>query len=469
MAQLRAYGKIKIMNKQADCPIFDAINEYLAQKGDCWHMPGHGQGRAFQSLWPELAAVARWDVTEIPGLDSWHQPEGCIAAAEKLLAEAYQTQASFFLVEGASAGIWAMMAAVVSQNGNRIAIPRWAHASVFHALVLTGAEPVFYPPVFLPEWQLIIGPETEGVALDSDGIFFLYPSYEGVAWPLKDWMLANSYNTTAPVLVDEAHGALFPWHERMPVSAITSGCDGVVHGLHKTGPALTQTGYLHLPTTKLKADWVRKNLSLLTTTSPSYLFMAALDLARRELYFHGREKIEQMLEWAEQLRWELERIGIEVLKPEQLPAGYQLDRTRLLLRLEGYTGVEVATHLRQKGIVVEKYEADRVLLLINYDFNPEQGKRLIEALGQLKPKTGKPNCWKEQFYPEENRLVMLPREAWLAKKERVATNQAKDRVAAQTVAPCPPGLAIVCPGEVIQADTIAALEAWGIEEIWVVK
>lgn len=470
MAQLRAYGKIKIMNKQAECPIFEAINTYLAEQGDCWHMPGHGQGRAFSAYWPELAEVARWDVTEVPGLDSWHQPEACIAAAEALLTDAYGTKASFFLVEGASAGIQALLAATVSLKGRRIAVPRWAHASVFNALILTGAEPVFYSPQYLQEWQLLIGPRADQIPLHVDGIVLQYPSYEGIAWPLSEWMQIYRRQTEAVILVDEAHGALYPWHEGLPVSAVSLGCDGVVHGLHKTGPAVTQTGFLHLAGDRLSPNWVRKNLSMLTTTSPSYLFLASLDLARRELFFNARERVGQMLAWMAELRWQLRQTGAELFEQDYLPPGYQLDQSRILLRFPGYSGRELAAKLRQKKIIVEKAEADRVLLLLNYAYKPEQGETLIKALTEIKPRLGKNSIGQQgQVIPAVNPLVMLPREAWLSPKEKVAVTRACNRVAAETIAPCPPGVAIVFPGEMIKSETIAALKTSGIEEIWVVK
>jgi lysine decarboxylase len=53
--------------------------------------------------------------------------------------------------------------------------------------------------------------------------------------------------------------------------------------------------------------------------------------------------------------------------------------------------------------------------------------------------------------------VLAPREAFFAKNETVAATAAAGRISAELVAPYPPGVPVLAPGELITAEALAAL------------
>lgn len=437
---------------QQRAPLFEALQAYAARVKAPLHVPGHKLGRAAPAEWRELLGPAlAFDLTEAPGLDDLHAPEGAIAEAQALAAEAFGAERSFFLVGGTTAGLHALIL-TACQPGQRIAVPRHAHRSILGALILSGASPAWVRVKFHEELDIATRLDLHSLEAALPGAaaaVLVNPTYYGVAA-----RLANEIGTVRrfglPVLVDEAHGTHFGFHPALPPSALALGADGVVQSVHKTGGSLTQSSICHLGKGhRLSEPRLREMLRLVQSTSPSYLLMASLDVARRDLYLHGQARWEYALDLAGTARRRLERLpGIRVHPTD--------DITKVLIdvRGRGLTGFQAADELWQDGVAVESSGLGYVLAIFSPGDQPETVDTLVEAVKCLPDGPGVPAPPPEPPWPE---VVMTPRDAFLGPKEAVPLSQAAGRIAGEMVAPYPPGIPVVAPGERLTPDVLAYL------------
>jgi lysine decarboxylase len=199
------------MVNHAKTPLFTAVKQYINDRITPFHVPGHKQGRALQEFKDYVGEqVLAMDLTCLPGLDNICNPHDVIREAEALAAAAYGAEQAFFLVNGTTFGIQAMILAVC-QPGDKIIIPRNAHRSALGGLILSGARPVYIEPELNPDYGISMGVTAEAVerALkehpDARAVFIISPNYYGTVPPLKEIVtVAHKYDV--PVLVDEAHG-----------------------------------------------------------------------------------------------------------------------------------------------------------------------------------------------------------------------------------------------------------------------
>lgn len=214
--------------QQNRAPLWEGLKSYKNEKITRFHMPGHKAGRAFASEWHE-ALSGSFDVTEVPGTDDLHHPKGIIQEAENLAAQAFGADHSFFLVNGTSCGIMAMLLAVVSP-GERIIVSRNVHRSILNGLIFSGAVPAYIRPETEEKWGMALGvtPESVRQALldypDSKAVLLVSPTYYGVVPELKR-IIDLVHSAGKPVLVDEAHGAHLAFHPELPSSSVFYGAD----------------------------------------------------------------------------------------------------------------------------------------------------------------------------------------------------------------------------------------------------
>lgn len=452
------------MLDQRRTPLFTAMQRYLRRQPAVFHVPGHKQGRAAPP------ALRRWlgagalqlDLTEAPGLDDLHAPSGVIAEAQALAAAAFGAARSFFLVGGTTAGIHAMLLAAL-RPGEAVLVPRHAHRSVHGGLILAGARPVWLPPAYDPDLAIPLGvpPEAVAQALDrhpeARALVVVHPTYHGIPAAIHP-LVQLAHDRGLPVLVDEAHGAHFAFHPDLPPSALAAGADAVAQSLHKTGGSLTQSSLLHLGYgCRLDPDRVQAALRLVQSTSPSYLLMASLDLARRELALRGRRLWDRALALAAAAREALARVpGVRVV---DYPG---MDPTRLILdvRGRGLTGYEAAEQLWRQGVAVELAGHGYLLAILSPGDGRESLGRLVAAVRRLRPSrrrkagagVGPPGL------PPWPEVVLTPREAALGRQEAVPLSRSEGRIAAELVAPYPPGIPVLAPGERITPAVLAYLE-----------
>jgi arginine/lysine/ornithine decarboxylase len=452
------------MNNQTRIPLYEALIQYKDTNPISFHVPGHKSGiilnQQSQNIFQELLRI---DATEISGLDDLHSPEGVIKEAEELLAALYQVKESFFLVNGSTVGNLAMILSVC-QKDDVILVQRNCHKSVLNALKLVKARPIFLEPDYNPEWKTATGVSKEIVERAitlypaAKGIVLTYPNYYGLVYDLKSVIdLAHLHNI--PVLVDEAHGPHFIIGEPFPASAIQLGADMVVHSAHKTLPAMTMGSYLHINSNRINSDKVKENLQMLQSSSPSYVIMASLDLARNYLATYQQNDREYLQKEISHFIKELSmNQSIKVLEY----ANSQGDILKITIQSRSkLSGFELQKIFEEKGIYTELADSYNVLLILPL-LKENQDYPLVEASRKIKELLAEiPYCPNE-----DGILISTGKIAELAipyeklsniENEVIPISEAAGQVCAETIIPYPPGIPLLLMGELITEESIKQL------------
>lgn len=452
------------MNKQSQIPIYEALIHYKNTNPISFHVPGHKSGTILnqqsQNAFQQLLKI---DATEISGLDDLHSPEGVIKDAEELLADLYQVKKSFFLVNGSTVGNLAMILSVCEKD-DVILVQRNCHKSVLNALKLAKAHPVFLEPDYNREWKTATGVTKEiverAISLypEAKAIVLTYPNYYGMVYDLKSVIdLAHLHNI--PVLVDEAHGPHFIIGEPFPASAIQLGADMVVHSAHKTLPAMTMGSYLHINSNRINSEKVKEYLELLQSSSPSYVIMASLDLARNYLATYETNDIEYLLKEINNFKAELSMIqSIKVLEyPES-----QGDTLKVTIQSRSeLSGFELQKRFEEKGIYTELADPFNVLLILpllkeNQDYPLIEASRKIKAALADVPKHLIEDNYK--ISPGTISELAIPYESFPSiEKAAVQILEAAGNVCGETIIPYPPGIPLLLIGELITEEKIQQL------------
>ncbi|AGK99704.1 aminotransferase class I/II-fold pyridoxal phosphate-dependent enzyme [Desulfoscipio gibsoniae] len=457
---------------QEHTPLVEALRKYDRNHVVRFHVPGHGGG-------PGLPAAIRWgnlpgwDVTELAGLDDLHNPAGVIAAAQQSAAELYNARCTFFLVNGTTVGLQALIAATCSED-KALVLPRNVHRSVLGGLLFSGARPVFIDPVIVPGFDFAAGflPDKLDIALRQNpgagAVLAVHPCYYGVVGDLAG-VDKVCRRHGVPLLVDEAHGTHLCLHPDLPADALSLGADAVVQSVHKTGGALTQASWLHLGSDRIARERVADALRLLQTSSPSYILMASLDAARRQLALQGQSRLDLLLALAEEAADKINQIpGLAVLGKEHLlvPGAVDYDPTRLVISVQGLGigGYAAARELAAAhGIYIEMSDTNNLVIVLSLGAGRSDVLALVSALTEISRSVGAGqtvgrNCnGLPPAGPPLPLQAMTPRQAWLAGQKKVALEEARGLVGAEIIAVYPPGIAVIYPGEEITPEVIEYL------------
>ena len=271
--------------------LFEKLSAYGASDYYPYHMPGHKR-RIKTDTMRELAQI---DITEIDGFDNLHDAQGILRRVQEEAAVVYGAEESFFLVNGSTAGILSAISTAVSPGG-KILMVRGAHKSAYHAAYLRDLQIAYLWPGVHPLFGCNLPATAKEVeeALqqtpDVQAVFIVSPTYEGLAADVKS-IAEAAHKRNIPLIVDEAHGAHLGFDGRWPESSVKQGADLVIQSLHKTLPAPTQTAILHVNGKLVDRGRLRRFLGIYQTSSPSYIFMAAMEdaivttNANREKFF----------------------------------------------------------------------------------------------------------------------------------------------------------------------------------------
>ncbi|NJL41391.1 MAG: aminotransferase class I/II-fold pyridoxal phosphate-dependent enzyme, partial [Leptolyngbyaceae cyanobacterium SM1_4_3] len=305
---------------QTELPLVSALAAAANRSDAAFHTPGHKRG---QSAPPALLKLLgrsafRADLPELPELDNLFAPEGAIAQAQLLAADAFGAEQTWFLANGSTCGLEAAILAACNP-GDKLILPRNLHQSAIAALILSGAVPVFVLPEYDADWDLAHPPKPEAIAQalrdhpDAKAVLIVSPTYHGVCADVGSIArLTDAANL--PLIVDEAHGAHFAFHPDLPAPALAEGADLVVQSTHKTLSALTQAAMLHVQGKRIDRARLAASLRLVQSTSPNYLLLASLDAARQQMALEGKELLDRTLELSDRARHELGDIpGLRVL------------------------------------------------------------------------------------------------------------------------------------------------------------
>ena len=254
--------------------LYQALSDYAASDFYPYHMPGHKRNPAGG----EMADYHKIDVTEIDGFDNLHQAEGILKEAQLRANRLYGADETFFMVNGGSCGVMAAVMAA-TEPMDEILIARNCHKSIYNAAILQGLIVRYYYPKMISDYDICDGASADeiSVLLDSypevKAVVITSPTYEGVLSDIPG--IAAVVHTRGKILiVDEAHGSHFGLSPHLPQGAIAGGADLVIHSLHKTLPAMTQTALLHVNGDRVDREKLRGYLCMLQSSSPSYVLMA---------------------------------------------------------------------------------------------------------------------------------------------------------------------------------------------------
>lgn len=443
------------MIKNENKHLINALKEYLAKDRIMMHMPGHKGGKLFSGNFKEN--LVRYDLTEIPGLDQLHNPKDVIAKSLKACAEAFGAQESFYLVNGSTSGIHAMLASALN-SGDRLLVARNCHISVIHGLILFGIEPVFVMPQYDEEWNIALpaGITAWKRALDRNpdvrGALVTSPDYYGFCAPLKE-LSDLLHDRGKLLLVDEAHGAHFNFSGRLPEPCLKQGADMCVQSLHKTMPALTQAALLHIGSSRIHTGAVKKAVSMLTTTSPSYILMAsmeyAIDFAKRE----GEKHYNRLTSLLNDMKRDLLKMEKLRLVPDQF-LHFQRDPTRIVVDASNadISGFELSRRLdNDYGIIAEMADEYHTVFIVTPADSEREINAMKSALLLIDRSVKRRSEGKECVQLEKSELqCKIPGLSdVLHSTAQIPLERAAGYVCAEVVTPYPPGIPVLLPGEII--------------------
>ncbi|MDO4469481.1 MAG: aminotransferase class I/II-fold pyridoxal phosphate-dependent enzyme [Bacillota bacterium] len=426
-----------------------------------FHMPGHKRQVHTEYLNNPYAV----DITEITDFDNLHHAEGIIKENQDMAAELYHADRTWFLINGSTAGILAAVSACTSRGG-KLLMARNCHKAVYHAAYLRGLETSYVYPSYEPTCGLNgkISPDDVEKALQEkvgvEAVIITSPSYDGVVSDIERIAkIVHSYGI--PLVVDEAHGAHFAFSECFPISALDLGADVVIHSLHKTLPAMTQTALLHKRGNRVSSEKLEEFLGIYETSSPSYILMGGISYCLRFLREQGKEKFRvfrENLEWVrEQLKTmkTLHLVGEELIEQKD---AFNLDFSKIVISTENadINGPQLHKILREKYHLELEMEAEQYVLALTSVMDSREGfERLANALLQIDKTLKSREERKKTFIFKDSGCTVDIRQKctiWEAVEgdwEVVPLQESRGRTSAEYAYLYPPGIPFLVPGEEI--------------------
>lgn len=327
--------------------------------------PSHGQ-KFF--IYEPLKEMYKLDISETECQD----PQEALKVAQLRARAIYHTYSTTFLTNGSTSGI---IAAVLSctQVGDKVLIASNSHPCHFNAVRLAGARALTYDLEIDKDWgvPLEVKPEVIDFYLSRYNIrtvIITSPSYEGIISDIEE-IKAVCEKHGAFLIVDEAHGALYPFSDLLPISAVNIA-DFTVQSLHKTAGGLNPTALLHC---NCEID-VSHALNMFMTTSPSYPLLASIEANIHYLDSRaGRKEIDNLVTRLDKMREKCR--GCEFFGD---------DPTKVLIRVPGVSGYELSEMLYEDfGIEDEKTNEKSTMLLCGIGTDSKKIDRLQHVLSKL--------------------------------------------------------------------------------------
>jgi len=443
----------------------EGIRQFLIKHKDenpvSFHMPGHKGQKLYREFGYDefLDNVMDLDITEIPGADNLFQTEGIIAETMKKYKKLYESKASYLLVNGSSGGLISAILSTVNP-GKKLLMARNAHKSIFNALTLGNISPEYiYPEI--TEYGILgeIDQKKVEEALDKDpdieAVIIPSPNYYGICSDVEG-IAKVCHERDKILIVDQAHGAHLKFMARFggelgkdyPDCAEDSGADIVINSVHKTLGSWTQSAVLNVMSDRVNRQILEDKLQTVESSSPSYPLMASLDINADMLINHGKELMNR---WAENIEYFYANAysipGLKVLVPEGL------DGTKINLDMSyyGIDGDRLEAYLNSKHIYPELVTGNIVMCMTGIGNTREDYDSLLRALLELvltlRPAEKKPEQPKVLSKKLERKSIPL-------RKVSKKIDECEGLTAASSVIPYPPGIPIICPGEVYDREVI---------------
>ncbi|MBR3895118.1 MAG: amino acid decarboxylase [Clostridia bacterium] len=443
-------------------PIVDFVKAYADADVSRFHMPGH-KGRAMLGCEP-------YDITEIKGADVLSDADGVIAESEAYASALFGAR-SFYSTEGSTLCIKTMLALVASESKRQtrplILAARNVHKAFVYACALLDLRVEWLDPATpahlcaCPITARDVEKALDAMQEKPAAVYLTSPDYLGNLADVEG-IAKVCRARSIPLLIDNAHGAYLRFLEpsQHPISlGATMCCDSA----HKTLPVLTGGAYLHLsPDAPFDAQTVRRRMALFASTSPSYLILQSLDLCNRYLSENYPARLSACIERLEKVKRMLVACGFPSEQTEPLKLVLHASRF-------GYTGEELAEHLRQYAVEAEFADREYLVLMATPETREEDFARVERAFGALSPRTVLNAGFPTDALAAEREVCLSIREAVMSPSESVAIDSAIGRVCASPTVSCPPAVPVVISGERITENTVRLLQYYGIHSVEVVK
>lgn len=440
--------------------ICEFLIEHTGSNPVSFHMPGHKGKSLYREYGHDKFSeqIIDWDITEIPGADNLFQPEDIIRRTMDRYKALYESLESYLLVNGSSSGLIAAIMTAVKREGKLI-MARNSHKSIFNGLSLGQIEPVYAYPQVLDGYN-ISGPiTTEEIercietAPDAEAVILPSPNYYGICSDIKS-ISETVHRHNKVLIVDQAHGAhlkFFDRHKGTTMFAAESlGADMVINSTHKTLASLTQSAVLNVCSDRVDRYCLEQQIQMMESTSPSYLLMASMDINADLIEKHEAQLFQG---WKENLEHFYKSAGsISGLSVIEHP---MLDRTKINLDMSalGIDGLDLEKRLMNKGIFPELVTGNILMCMTGIGNKRCDFDRLLQSLREISTETS------ADLPPAENptqevTVRKLKHGLPPTEKERIPLEEGNGRVCADSIIPYPPGIPIVCPGEIINGEII---------------
>lgn len=441
---------------RGDAPLLDAWLRFQEGPSTPFTIPGHKQRTDL------VGDVVRGDVPLYAGLDTMKLSAGVLADAESRAALLWGADFCRFSTDGATHANQSV-ALAFGGDGARVVVSRSLHRSMLLGLVLAGLEPVWVRPEVDRATGLPLGVRPDAVRRvlaenpDVRAVFVGDPSYVGTVGDLPG-IAAAAHEHGVPLVVDAAWAAHFGFHPELPQHALSQGADVVITSAHKTLPAWSQAALILANGERIDLDRLDAAVEATATTSPAGAILASTDAARALLARDGEALLGQAITAVAAARRRLTDVeGLVVL------SGAHVDPLKLtvLLAGTGADGIAVERDLIEWGFPVESADRDVVIAVVTLADTAASVEDYVNALVSAIERHRAParKVVDAGIYQVEPDMVMTPREAYFAATQVISLQDAVGEVSAELVAPYPPGIPVLAPGERINAHSLAILDA----------
>ena len=456
------------MNQHA-APVLEALAAVKRRPVIGFGAPGHGMGRGATADILRLLGRGAFqsDVLTPRGLDDRKERGQVLQRAHALAARAWGADLCRFSTGGSTQSLHTALTAV-ARPGETVLVARNAHKAEYATAIFAGLDLRPVPVTASPGWDLEHGVAAEALeqafeaSPHASAALVVSPTYFGVTSDIAA-LAEVCHRRGRPLIVDAAWGAAYGFCDGLPASPVRLGADIVVVSVHKTMAALAQGSVMLLRGERVDPERLALAYELYETTSPSVAIFASLDATRREHALHGQRIWSRAIRRARRLREQIAALpGVRVMGRECLDGrgAFDLDETKITLDISslGLTGYEADDWLkRRRNISVALSGAAHLMVTVGVGTSRADERHLVEALTDLvahrrkRPPTpaAKAAACAPSLADLGIEMVMAPSEAFAAETELVPLADATGRICAEVIAPAPPGVPRLVPGQLI--------------------
>lgn len=424
-----------------------------------FYVPGHKNGKIYNKLGYKdiVDKIYNMDLTEIIGTDNLHYPEGIIKKSQEKASKIFNSDYTYFLVNGSTCGIYSSIMSIFDKC-TKLIVNRDCHKSVVNISTICDVDLIYVKCKNLDNLSTVVCVddfiEKINDNLDAKAIFLTYPTYYGTTYDIKK-IIDYAHSKNMLVIVDEAHGAHLELSTDLPRSTINLGADIVIQSTHKTLPSFTQSSMLHIKGNRVNKEKLESYLKIFQTSSPSYVLMSSLEIAVDIYEKYGKKLMNELLDNINFLKEELK--GLNSVKITN-----EFDKTKVFISIDKIKGYDLEKILRNEyNIQVELSNYKGVLLVCTIgndrsDFIKLKNS-LICILDNINLYIDFSDIIEYEKIVFQNNIPkkkISHKQAFYSNKKSVKIENSLGKVCGEYVIPYPPGVSIISPGEIINEEII---------------